>query len=227
VKRTEEVPRSWRRALAHATADPAFASTLDRIRQARLEHDVYPSADRIFAALELTAPESVRVVILGQDPYPTPGHANGLAFSVSPGVKIPGSLRNILRSLRDDLEYEPPASGSLEPWARQGVLLLNTILTVERGHAGSHRPFGWQTFTDTVIRSVNGSRTPVVFLLWGKQAQAKADLITGHHHIKLATSHPSPLSANRGFLSDRPLIRANEALRTLGHKEVDWHLPPA
>jgi uracil-DNA glycosylase len=185
---------------------------------------VYPPAGQVFAALELTSPQSVRVVILGQDPYPGVGQANGLAFSVAPGVAIPGSLRNILRSLSPDLAYHKPASGSLEPWARQGVLLLNTVLTVKAGHPGSHDGLGWQSFTDAVIEVVNDSRDPVVLLLWGKRAQRKAGLVTGAHHVVLMTSHPSPLSVRHGFLRDRPLLAANEALRRAGRPAIDWRL---
>jgi uracil-DNA glycosylase len=221
----EVIPPPWRSRLASAASDPTFAQTLEKVERARLEGDVFPPREQVFAALELTPPEAVRVVILGQDPYPTPGHANGLAFSVSPGVRIPGSLRNMLRSLNDDLSYAKPASGSLEPWARQGVLLLNTILTVPAKTPGGHRDLGWQGFTDAVIRSVNRSTEPVVFLLWGKHAQAKATLITAPPHVVLKTTHPSPLSARLGFLTDRPLIAANEVLQKANLAEIDWRLP--
>jgi uracil-DNA glycosylase len=185
------------------------------------------AADAEFAgALDLTAPDEIRVVILGQDPYPGAGQANGLAFSVAPGIAIPGSLRNILTSLNPDLRYEKPASGSLEPWPRQGVLLLNTVLTVRRGKPGSHRDFGWRRFTDAVITAVNESPRPVVFLLWGKYAQAKANLVDTSRHTVLESSHPSPLSARLGFLRDRPLFAANNALKRAGRPEIDWRLQP-
>jgi uracil-DNA glycosylase len=219
------IPIDWRSRLAHAANDPRFARTLQSVEQRRATATVYPPADQTFAALQQTAPDAVRVVILGQDPYPGAGQANGLAFSVAPGMKIPPSLRNILRSLRPDLSYVAPASGSLEPWAQQGVLLLNTILTVESGKPGSHKDLGWQTFTDDVFRAVNDSPETVVFLLWGEHAQAKVGLVTSPRHMVLTTSHPSPLSAWRGFLQDRPLRAANEALRRAGRPEIDWSLP--
>ena len=218
------LPAGWRSQLADVARGDAFTDTLKRVEADRRNFAVYPGADQVFAALELTPPESVRVVILGQDPYPGAGMANGLAFSVAPGIRIPPSLRNILRSLTPELTYAQPRSGSLEPWARQGVLLLNTILTVRHGDPGSHRDFGWQSFTDAVIRTVNVSNEPVVFLLWGRHAQTKADLVSGSHHTVLKTSHPSPLSARHGFLRDRPLMAANEILQSTGRKAIDWSL---
>jgi uracil-DNA glycosylase len=219
------IPFAWRPRLTEAARNPDFAQTLDAVERLRRTTTVYPPADQMFAALELTAPESVRVVILGQDPYPGAGKANGLAFSVGPGILIPPSLRNILRSLDPDLRYDPPTNGSLERWARQGVLLLNTILTVEAGQAASHKDLKWQSFTDAVIRAVSDSPERVVFLLWGKRAQAKAGLIDHTRHEVLVTSHPSPLSVRHGFFRDRPLITANEVLRRAGRSEIDWRLP--
>lgn len=218
------IPAPWRSRLANVAREPAFAETLQKVENDRRSHTVYPPPEQVFAALDLTPPTSVRIVILGQDPYPGAGVANGLAFSVAPGVRIPQSLRNVIRSLRPDLSYVEPASGSLEPWARQGVLLLNTILTVRRGAPGSHRDFGWQSFTDAIIRTINVSDEPVIFLLWGRHAQAKADLMSGGQHSVLMTSHPSPLSARSGFLRDRPLTAANEILRSAGRPEIDWTL---
>jgi uracil-DNA glycosylase len=218
------IPNAWRSRLSEAANDPDFARTLESVERLRATTTVYPPAHQMFAALELTSPESVRVVILGQDPYPGGGQANGLAFSVAPGVKIPRSLQNILKSFNPDLTYERPSSGSLEPWARQGVLLLNTILTVGAGDARSHRDLGWQSFTDAVIRVVNDSPDMVVFLLWGKRAQAKAELVTRSRHVVLKTSHPSPLSVRHGFFTDRPLLAANQALRRAGRPEIDWRL---
>jgi uracil-DNA glycosylase len=219
------IPAAWRSLLAEATSNPDFVRTLETVERLRTTTTVYPPADQMFAALELTPPESVRVVILGQDPYPGAGQANGLAFSVAPGVAIPRSLQNILKSLSPDLTYEPPTNGSLVPWARQGVLLLNTILTVEAGRPGSHEGHKWQPFTDAVIRTVTDSPEMVVFLLWGKRAQGKAHLIDRTCHEILMTSHPSPLSVRHGFLRDRPLITANEVLRRAGRSEIEWRLP--
>jgi uracil-DNA glycosylase len=219
------IPLAWRSRLTEAANNPDFAQTLETVKRLRSTTDVYPPADQMFAALELTSPESVRVVILGQDPYPRAGQANGLAFSVAPGIAIPRSLQNILKSLSPELTYEPPTNGSLVPWARQGVLLLNTVLTVEAGNAGSHEGLNWQSFTDDVIRAVSDSPEIVVFLLWGKRAQTKAGLIDRTRHEILMTSHPSPLSVRRGFFRDRPLLAANEALRRMGRSEIDWRLP--
>ena len=221
----DAIPIAWRSRLTEAASNPDFVRTLETVERLRTTTNVYPPADQMFAALELTSPESVRVVILGQDPYPGAGQANGLAFSVAPGVAIPRSLQNIFKSLSPDLRYEPPTNGSLVPWARQGVLLLNTILTVEAGRAGSHEGFNWQQFTDAVIRAVSDSPEMVVFLLWGKRAQAKAGLIDRTRHEVLMTFHPSPRSVRHGFFRDRPLIAANEALRRAGHTEIEWRLP--
>lgn len=185
---------------------------------------IAPAAADVYRALALTPPGAVRVVILGQDPYPTPGHADGLCFSVRPGVAPPRSLRNIFREMQADLGLPPPAAGTLEPWARRGVLLLNTVLTVEEGAANSHAAWGWQRVTDSVIDAVSGGGAPVVFLLWGRQAQAKAGRIDGARHTLLAAAHPSPLSARTGFFGSRPFSRANAALAAAGRQAVDWRL---
>jgi uracil-DNA glycosylase len=220
----ERIPAAWRSRLSDIARSEAFANTLRKVDDERRSFTVYPPDHQVFAALELTPPESVRVVILGQDPYPGAGMAHGLAFSVAPGARIPMSLRNIIRSMTADLSYTAPASGSLEPWARQGVLLLNTILTVRASQPNSHRDLGWQTLTDAIIRSIDRSAEPVIFLLWGRQAQASGRLVTGAHHTKLETSHPSPLSVRHGFFRDRPLAAANETLRAAGRPEINWAL---
>ena len=182
-----------------------------------------PQAADVYRALALTAPEAVRVVLLGQDPYPTPGHADGLAFSVRPGVAPPRSLRNIFRELEADLGLPSPASGSLEPWARQGVLLLNNALSVEQGAANAHAGWGWERVTDAIIDAVAARPAPTVFLLWGRSAQAKAGRIRPPH-VTLASPHPSPLSARTGFFGSRPFSRANAALEAAGRGGVDWRL---
>lgn len=188
------------------------------------KHVVYPPAADVFRALELTPFRAVKVVILGQDPYHGPGQGHGLAFSVRPGVKPPPSLRNMYRELASDLGIETPAHGHLEGWARQGVLLLNAVLTVRQGQPGSHAGKGWERFTDTVIQSVAGKRSRVVFVLWGAQAQRKADLVdTGRHRV-LRGPHPSPLSARRGFFGSRPFSRINALLNEAGRPVVDWQL---
>ncbi|WP_290749492.1 uracil-DNA glycosylase [Amaricoccus sp.] len=217
------VPPAWRAALApQADALAAVAARVAAARAAGVA--VAPAAADVFRALELTPPEAVRAVILGQDPYPTPGHADGLCFSVRPGVAPPRSLRNVFRELAADLGLPEPQGGSLEPWARQGVLLLNTVLTVEEGAAAAHAGWGWEAVTDAAIDAAAARPEPTVFLLWGRHAQAKAPRIPARHTV-IATAHPSPLSARRGFLGSRPFSRANAALRAAGRDEIDWRLP--
>jgi uracil-DNA glycosylase len=202
------VPSTWDAALAPVAARVAeFEARVAAARAAG--QPIAPGEADVWRALALTAPEAVRVVILGQDPYPTPGHADGLAFSVRPGVAAPRSLRNIFRELACDLGHAEPATGSLEAWARQGVLLLNTALTVEEGAANAHARWGWGPVTDAIIDAASAGR-PSVFMLWGRQAQAKAPRIAAHHTV-LASPHPSPLSARTGFFGSRPLSRANPA----------------
>jgi len=187
---------------------------------------IFPKGSEWFRALDLTPPDDVRVVILGQDPYHGPGQAHGLCFSVRPGVPSPPSLVNIFKELKTDLGIDPPGHGFLEHWARQGVLLLNTVLTVEMGEAASHRGKGWETFTDAVIAHVNAGPHPIVFLLWGSHAQAKAAMIDGTRHCVLKAPHPSPLSAHRGFFGCRHFSRANAFLQDHGLAPIDWALPP-
>ena len=186
---------------------------------------IYPDMYDIFNALHYTSYADTKVVILGQDPYHGPGQAHGLCFSVKPGVPQPPSLQNILKELHDDLGCAIPEHGCLVGWARQGVLLLNTVLTVRANQPNSHRGMGWETFTDRVIETLNGKREPVVFLLWGSHAQSKAQLITNPRHLLIRSPHPSPLSAYRGFFGSRPFSRANRYLRENGVPEIDWQLP--
>jgi uracil-DNA glycosylase len=187
----------------------------------RADHEVYPPVDEVFTALHLTPYASTRVVILGQDPYHGPGQAHGLCFSVNPKVRIPPSLANIHKELATDLKIAPPAHGDLRGWARQGVLLLNTTLTVRAGQAGSHQGQGWERFTDRIIEVVNERPSPVVFLLWGAAARRKASMI-GHRHQIIESAHPSPLSAHNGFLGSRPFSRTNAALEASGQIPIDW-----
>lgn len=195
------------------------------VRDERRRHPVHPPHDEVFAALHLTPLASTRVVILGQDPYHGPGQAHGLCFSVRRGVAVPPSLRNMLQELRDDLGCAPPAHGNLEHWARQGVLLLNTTLTVRGGAAASHQGHGWETFTDRVIATVSDKPTRVVFLLWGAASRRKRDLIDASRHVIIESAHPSPLSAHNGFFGSRPFSRTNEALRESGQEPIDWAIP--
>jgi uracil-DNA glycosylase len=187
---------------------------------------IYPPGGRIFAALDSTPFDAVKVVILGQDPYHGPNQAHGLCFSVLPGVPVPPSLENIFKELSRDLGIARPDHGYLLPWARQGVLLLNAVLTVERGLAGSHQNKGWEGFTDACIDALNREREGIVFLLWGSYAQAKGKLIDARRHRVLKAPHPSPLSAHRGFIGCAHFSRTNDYLKERGRAAIDWKLPP-
>ena len=186
---------------------------------------IYPPGPQIFNALNSTPFEKVRVVILGQDPYHGPGQAHGLCFSVLPGVRVPPSLSNIYREIQSDLEIVPAHHGCLQSWADQGVLLLNAVLTVERGQAGSHQGKGWETFTDTVVQLLNDETEGLVFMLWGNYAFRKGAVIDQRKHLVLKAPHPSPLSAHRGFLGCRHFSSANQYLQDRGQKMIDWSVP--
>lgn len=185
---------------------------------------IYPKEENVFQALKLTPLEEVRVVILGQDPYHGENQAQGLAFSVPDDQKLPPSLRNIFKELSDDLGIPSPKKGDLTSWAKQGVLLLNTVLTVEAGKAGSHHNRGWEAFTDEVLKAVNRERNNVVFILWGSPAQKKASLIDESRNLILRSAHPSPLSSYRGFFGSKPFSKTNEYLRSHGLREIRWDL---
>lgn len=215
----------WNPVLRGELAKPYWADLQAFVAAERDHHPVYPSHDDVFAALHLTSWSGTKVVVLGQDPYHGPGQAHGLAFSVQPGVPAPPSLRNIFKELDGDLGLAPPRDGCLEPWARQGVLLLNTTLTVRGGAAASHQSRGWERFTDEVIRAVNAKPERVVFVLWGAAARRKRALVDPDRHVVLESAHPSPLSASNGFFGSRPFSRANAALVDAGRAPVDWRLP--
>lgn len=185
---------------------------------------VYPPLPDLFSAFRLCSPETARVLILGQDPYHGPGQAHGLSFSVRDGVRVPPSLRNVFKELHDDLGVPRPSGGDLTPWARQGVLLLNAVLTVRAGRAGSHAEKGWEEFTDAVIRVLDSSPERVVFVLWGSRARRKRELVTGDRHAVVEAGHPSPMNP-RGFLGTRPFSAVNKALTDAGLPEIDWSLP--
>ncbi len=185
---------------------------------------VYPDKYDIFNALHYTGYEATKVVILGQDPYHGPGQAHGLSFSVKTGINPPPSLQNIFKELKADLGYEIPNHGYLESWTKEGVLLLNTVLTVRKGQPNSHKGLGWEFFTDKVIAALNKRERPVVFILWGKHAQDKAGLITENRHYIIKAPHPSPFSANRGFFGSRPFSKANKFLEATGQMPVNWQL---
>lgn len=224
---TERIPADWRAALADAIAQPSFANVLQFVaaERARTDTAVYPPEGKVFAALRRTPLASVRAVILGQDPYHGQGQAEGFSFSVAPGVALPPSLRNVLKEWESDLGLAPPANGSLEPWARHGVLLLNTVLTVRRGEPNSHARHGWEPFTEAVLRAVVARPEPVAFLLWGRQAERTERFITAPHFF-LEAAHPSPFSA-KGFLGTKPFSRANAGLIERGRPAIDWSLAEA
>ncbi len=186
---------------------------------------IFPRGGEWFRALDLTPLDKVRVVILGQDPYHGPGQAHGLCFSVKPGTPIPPSLVNIYKEMQSDLGIPPARHGFLEHWAKQGVLLLNAVLTVQMGMANSHQGKGWEAFTDAVIRAVNDQPHPVVFILWGSYAQKKAAFVDQSRHLVLKSPHPSPLSAHNGFFGSRPFSKANAFLESRGYPPIDWRLP--
>jgi len=219
---------SWKARLGDWFERPEMQALSEFLRaQLRAGKTIYPPPRRIFAALETTPFEQVKVVILGQDPYHGPGQAHGLCFSVLPGVPPPPSLENIFAEIRRDLGVARPDHGCLIPWARQGVLLLNSVLTVERGLAGSHQGKGWEGFTDNIIDHLNREREGLVFLLWGSYAQAKGALIDARRHRVLKAPHPSPLSAHRGFIGCGHFSKANQWLSELSRPAIDWSLPPA
>lgn len=187
-------------------------------------YTIYPSMYDIFNSLKFTAYKDVKVLILGQDPYHGRGQAHGLSFSVKKGVRIPPSLLNIYKELNSDLGCEIPNHGNLEKWAHQGVLLLNASLTVRDGEANSHEKIGWSILTDTIIKKLNEREEPIVFILWGRNAQSKIPLITNKNHYIIKSVHPSPLSAHRGFFGSKPFSKCNEFLKRNGMKEIDWQI---
>lgn len=222
-----KVHQSWRVALADAFASPQMAALKSFLLAERgAGKIIFPRPGEWFRALDLTPLDQVRVVILGQDPYHGPGQAHGLAFSVRPGVRVPPSLVNIYKELQADLGIAPARHGFLEHWARQGVLLLNSSLTVEQGQAASHQGRGWEGFTDAVIRQVAGRDMPCAFLLWGSHAQKKAGFVENGRHLVLKAAHPSPLSAHNGFFGCRHFSRTNAWLVAQGLAPIDWALPP-
>jgi uracil-DNA glycosylase len=215
----------WAPLLEEEFAKPYYLRLRQFLREEYRTRVIYPDKYDIFNALHLTSYANTKVVIIGQDPYHGPGQAHGLSFSVKPGVSIPPSLQNIFRELHDDLGCTIPRHGYLEKWARQGVLMLNSVLTVRAGCPNSHRGIGWETFTDQVISVLNRREKPVVFILWGKHAQEKQARITSSKHLIIKSAHPSPFSANRGFFGSRPFSRTNAFLKQIGETEIDWQLP--
>jgi len=214
----------WKESLAGVMSTDSTIRLTSFIFREREEFSVFPQHDQVFSALSYFSPTDTSVVILGQDPYHELGQAHGLSFSVQPNTAIPPSLRNIFIERENDIGLKPPTHGTLTPWALQGVLLLNTSLTVREGSAGSHAKKGWEEITDQIIRTVNDNTERCVFILWGAHAQAKKKLITQGHHAILEAPHPSPLSAYRGFFGSAPFSRTNALLQEAGRTPIDWSL---
>ncbi|MCB2209199.1 MAG: uracil-DNA glycosylase [Bacteroidetes bacterium] len=218
-----QIEESWQLALQSEFAASYFSELRSYLKEEKKHATIYPPGSRIFAAFNFTPLPAVKVVILGQDPYHGKGQAHGLCFSVPEGIKPPPSLINIYKELHTDLGFPIPATGNLEKWTKQGVLLLNATLTVRAGEPGSHQGKGWETFTDQVIKSISDLRAGVIFLLWGNYAQAKESLIDQSKHFVLKAPHPSPFSANRGFFGCRHFSKTNQILREIGFEEIDWN----
>jgi len=218
------IEKGWKSVLMDQFQSPYFTTLKEFLVEEKKKYTVYPPGRLIFNAFQHTPFEAVKVVILGQDPYHGKGQAHGLCFSVPPGVPKPPSLVNIFKELQSDLGTPLPEHGTLEKWANQGVLLINATLTVRDGQAGSHQNKGWETFTNRVIEVVSQEKTGVVFLLWGRYAQAKASLIDENKHLLLKAAHPSPLSAHNGFFGCRHFSRTNEYLAQQGKSGIDWTL---
>ena len=214
----------WDELLKEEMDKEYFQKLFEFVREQYQEKDIYPKMNEIFNAFRHTSYKNVKVVILGQDPYHGENEAEGLSFSVKTGIRKPPSLNNIFKELKEDLGYEYPKSGSLVKWADEGVLLLNSVLTVEKDKPASHRGRGWELFTDTVIKKINEKETPVVFILWGNYAKAKKELITNPNHLVLESTHPSPYSASSGFFGSRPFSKTNNYLKSKGIKPIDWNL---
>lgn len=218
--------QTWQDVLAKEKAKPYFQNILSTLKEERLAgKTIYPTAENCFNAFRYTPLETIKVVILGQDPYHGPGQAHGLSFSVPPGVQPPPSLQNIFKELMTDCHIPKPKHGCLIPWAKQGVFLLNSFLSVEAHKAHSHGHLGWDTFTDHVIAQINKHTEHVVFLLWGSAAKKKSALIDQHRHLVLTSTHPSPLSAHRGFLGCHHFSKANDYLQQHDRSPIDWSLP--
>ncbi|AXE25418.1 uracil-DNA glycosylase [Streptomyces globosus] len=221
---TQMLPESWLPVLGGELDQPYFKELTEFVEEERANGPVYPPREQVFAALEATPFEKVKVLVLGQDPYHGAGQGHGLCFSVLPGVRTPPSLRNIYKEMQAELDLPVPDNGYLMPWAEQGVLLLNAVLTVREGEPNSHKGKGWEKFTDAVIRAVADRPDPAVFVLWGAYAQKKLPLIDQERHVVVKGAHPSPLSAKK-FFGSRPFTQINEAVAAQGHEPIDWRIP--
>jgi uracil-DNA glycosylase len=221
----DDLDASWRKALTPETRKPYWDALQSFVAAERAKHTVYPPAEDVYNAFRYTPLDEVKVFLLGQDPYPGAGQAHGLCFSVRPGVRLPGSLRNIYKELHDDLGITPPKHGYLVSWAKRGVLMLNACLTVRADKPNSHAGKGWEKFTDAALRAVVDQKRRIVFLLWGAYAQKKIPLIDEEQHVIIKSAHPSPLSAANGFFGSKPFSKVNAALKAAGEKPIDWRLP--
>lgn len=220
-----DLPPSWHSLLAQELEQPYFQVLQRFVDDERHHYTVFPPEQDVFNALKLAPYEHVNVLLLGQDPYHDDNQAHGLCFSVRPGIKPPPSLVNMYKELRSDVGFRIPNNGYLVQWARQGILMLNTVLTVRAHTPNSHKGHGWEVFTDAIIRCVNAKESPVIFVLWGAYAQKKISLIDTSRHTIVQSAHPSPLSARNGFFGSKPFSTINEALRRAGKPEIDWQLP--
>ena len=218
------IGNQWETYLDEEMKKPYFSELMRKIEEEREDHQIYPEQKNVFRAFDLTPPENVKTVILGQDPYHGRGQANGLCFSVSDGIKKLPSLVNIFKEIKDEYGYDIPESGSLDPWAMRGVLLLNTILTVRDGEPLSHKGYGWERFTDEVIRVLDSLARLIVFMLWGRQAQEKAGMLTNPAHLTLKAAHPSPFSVHRGFFGCGHFRECNRFLEENHIVPIDWKL---
>ena len=217
-----QIESSWKEKLNTSFQSESFIRLKKFLKSEKKIHIIYPAGNKIFSAFNLCPFDSVKIVIIGQDPFHGPKQANGLCFSVSDGIKPPPSLQNIFKELKDDLGLEIPLSGNLEHWAEQGVLMLNATLTVRAKQAGSHQKKGWEEFTDNVIRTLSEEKENLIFLLWGRFAQKKAQIIDNEKHYILTAAHPSPFSANSGFFGCKHFSKTNEILKKLNQKPIKW-----
>lgn len=220
----EMMPDNWKEILSDEFDKSYFINLENFLDDEFNSKNIYPSKENIFNAFKYTDYDDVKVLLLGQDPYHGKGQAHGLSFSVLDGIALPPSLKNIYKELETDLGIKPVKSGNLEKWAKQGVLMLNAVLTVRESEANSHKSKGWEKFTDSVIKKLNERNKPVIFLLWGNYAKKKASLIDQSKHIVIEGIHPSPLSASGGFFGSKPFSKINDNLKKLGEKEINWNL---
>lgn len=221
----KEIANDWKEALGEEFEKPYYKNLMESLKESYATKQIFPPEDEVFNAFNYTPLREVKVVIIGQDPYHNEKEAEGLCFSVKKGINIPPSLRNIYKELEDDLGCSIPSHGSLVKWAKQGVLLLNTVLTVDgEKKAASHKGIGWEKFTDATINVVNNLDKPIVFILWGKPAQMKRKMLTNERHLILEAPHPSPLSSYRGFFGSKPFSKTNTFLRSQNELEIDWKI---